>query len=319
MRSTIAAAFLIVSWLPCLASDDKAVHDCDYWRLGKDEAEQAELRKACDRIINDKSFSKADRALAYAERASAASSDSRRDDAIADLSQSLVLEPDNVERRRDRAFHFYFREQYDQAIADFDKVLAADPTGHSTIFRGFSYLAKGDDSRGFADLAKGIELSPEDAWYRLQRGKEYAKRGKTDEALADADKAIALKSDDVEPTCSEQRFLQDRVRQAKRSPISRAHPRSSPTTAFRSAIGCCSTSRRSNTISPSPTTISYSPCGPTIPTTKTVRSRCWRSSRPSRRSRCAGLAQWRRPPSLRRKRKASQSRHQLRMTRQRRK
>ena len=198
MRSTIAAAFLIVSWLPCPASDDKVVHDCDYWRLGKDEAEQAELRKACDRIINDKSFSKADRALAYAERAGAASSDNRRDDAIADLSQSLVLEPDNVERRRDRAFHFYFKEQYDQAIADFDKVLAANPTGHLTIFRGLSYLAKGDDSRGFADLAKGIELSPEDAWYRLQRGKEYAKRGKTDEALADADKAIALKSDDID-------------------------------------------------------------------------------------------------------------------------
>ncbi len=198
MRSTIAAVFLIASWLPCLASDDKVVHDCDYWRLGKDQAEQAELRKACDRIINDKSFSKADRALAYAERASAASSDSRRDDAIADLSESLVLEPDNVERRRDRAFHLYFKDRYDQAIADFDKVLAANPTGHSTIFRGFSYLAKGDDSRGFADLAKGIELSPEDAWYRLQRGKEYAKRGKTDEALADADKAIALKSDDVD-------------------------------------------------------------------------------------------------------------------------
>ncbi len=198
MRSTIAAAFLIVSWLPCPASDDKVVHDCDYWRLGKDQAEQAELRKACDRIINDKSFSKADRALAYAERASAASSANRRDDAIADLNQSLVLEPDNVERRRDRAFLLYFKEQYDQAIADFDKVLATNPTGHLTIFRGLSYLAKGDDSRGFADLAKGIELSPEDAWYRLQRGKEYAKRGKTDEALADADKAIALKNDDVD-------------------------------------------------------------------------------------------------------------------------
>ena len=198
MRFTIAAVLLIASWLPCLASDDKVVHDCDYWRLGKDEAEQAELRKACDRIINDKSFSKADRALAYAERASAASSDNRRDDAIADLNQSLLLEPDNLERRRDRAFLLYFKEQYDQAIADFDKVLATNPTGHLTIFRGFSYLAKGDDSRGFADLDKGIELSPEDAWYRLQRGKEYAKRGKTDEALADADKAIALKSDDID-------------------------------------------------------------------------------------------------------------------------
>jgi tetratricopeptide (TPR) repeat protein len=198
MRSTIAAVFLIASWLPCLASDDKVVHDCDYWRLGEDEAEKTKRLKACDRIIQDNSFSKAERAMAYAERADAASSAERKDEAISDLSQSLALEPDNVERRRDRAFHLYFKQQYDQAIADFDKVLAVNPTGHLTIFRGFSYLAKGDDTRGFADLTKGIELSPEDAWYRLQRGKEYAKRGKTDEALADANKAIALKSDDID-------------------------------------------------------------------------------------------------------------------------
>ena len=197
-RAWIALASLLLVCSSSLASDEQTVHACDYWLLGKDEAEQKERLNACDRIIDGKGFSNADRAMAYAERASAASRAERRDEAIENLGQSLALEPDHLERRRDRAFHYYFKQQYDQAIADFDKVLAAEPTGHLTIFRGLSYLAKGDDSRGFADLAKGIELSPEDAWYRLQRGKEYAKRDKTDEALADADKAIALKSDDVD-------------------------------------------------------------------------------------------------------------------------
>jgi tetratricopeptide (TPR) repeat protein len=197
MRSTIAAVLLIASWPPCLASDDKVVHDCDYWRLGKDQAEQAELRKACDRIINDKSFSKADRALAYAERASAASSDSRSDDAIADLSQSLALEPDNRERRRDRAYLLHHKDESDRAIADFDIVIAAKPDDHHAIyFRGLSHLAKGDDKQGFADMAKAIALKPDDAFYYYWRAGQNAKRGNQDAALADVDKAISLEDDE---------------------------------------------------------------------------------------------------------------------------
>ena len=73
MRSPLAFAVLLLCCLPSLAADETVVHDCEYWLTGKDEAEQKELLKACDRIIEDKSFSKADRAMAYAEKASAAS------------------------------------------------------------------------------------------------------------------------------------------------------------------------------------------------------------------------------------------------------
>ena len=52
----------------------------------------------------------------------------RRDDAIANLGQSLELEPDNMERRSDRAFMLHHKGEHDKAIADFDKILAADPT-----------------------------------------------------------------------------------------------------------------------------------------------------------------------------------------------
>jgi tetratricopeptide (TPR) repeat protein len=65
-----------------------------------------------------------------------------------------------------------------------------------TFFRGLSYLGKVDETRGFADFDKAMELEPDSYWYRYQRGLEYAKRGQLDAALADADKAIALKGDD---------------------------------------------------------------------------------------------------------------------------
>jgi tetratricopeptide (TPR) repeat protein len=92
--------------------------------------------KACDRIIEDKASSKAHRAMAYAERAKAASRAERKDDAIANF-QSLELEPNNLERRSDRAFLLHHKGEHDKAIADFDKILAVDPTrDFVTYFRG---------------------------------------------------------------------------------------------------------------------------------------------------------------------------------------
>ena len=143
MRSPFALTVLLVCCLPSLAADEKVLHDCEYWLLGKDKSEQATLLKACDRIIAGKGFSKADRAMAYAEKAKAASREERNDDAIANLGQSLELEPDNLERRSDRAFMLHHKGEHDKAIAHFDKLLAVDPTKHFvTYYRGLSYLAK---------------------------------------------------------------------------------------------------------------------------------------------------------------------------------
>ena len=197
MRSLFAFAVLLLSSLPSLAADETVVHDCEYWLLGNDKSEMATLLKACDRLIEGKGFSKAHRALAYAERARAASRQDRKDDAIANLGQSLELEPDNLGRRSDRAFLLHHKGEHDKAITDFDKILAADPTrGSETYYRGLSYLAKGDDKRGFADMAKGIELDPKHAWYYYWRAHENAKRKNDDAALPDLDKSLELEADD---------------------------------------------------------------------------------------------------------------------------
>ena len=202
LRHVLAFALFL---LPCCSSgaaDEQVIHDCDYWRLGKDNAEKAKGLAACDRIIKDKHFAPADRAMAYAERAGFAANESRNDDAIADLDQALALSPlapdanTLIGWRRTRADLLHFKGLHDRAIEDYDKVLAANPDGHITFFRGLSYLGKGDETRAFADFAKAIELAPDDYWLRYRRGLEYAKRGQADAALADVDKAIALKNDD---------------------------------------------------------------------------------------------------------------------------
>ena len=199
LRHVLAFALFL---LPCCSSgaaDEPVIHDCDYWRLGKDNAEKAKGLAACDRIIKDKHFAPADRAMAYAERAHFAANEGRNDDAIAGFDQALALAPDSktlIDWRRDRAHSLHSKGDHDRAIEEYDKVLAAKPDASVTFFRGLSYLAKGDETRGFADLGKGIELAPDHHPYRSRRGLEYAKRGQADAALADVDKAIALKGDD---------------------------------------------------------------------------------------------------------------------------
>lgn len=197
MRCLLASVVLALSHLAPLAGDATLVNDCDYWLLGKDEAEQKELLKACDRIIEGKPFSKAHRAMAYAEKASAASRANRTNDAIANLDKSLELEPDDMGRRSDRAFMLHHKGEHDKAIADFDKILAADPTkDFVTYYRGLSYLAKGDDARGFADMAKAIELNPKAAWYYYWRARQNVERKNDDAALADLNKSLELEADD---------------------------------------------------------------------------------------------------------------------------
>jgi tetratricopeptide (TPR) repeat protein len=182
---------------PALADDNK---DCFYWRLGKDDAEKASRRAACDRIIAGKGATDADRAVAYAERASWDERDNRRADAIADFDHALALDPSQIEWQRRRAYLLYFEKQYDRAIKDFDAVLAVKPKeAHVTFFRGLAWLDKKDEARGFADLAKGIELDPNDYWYPYQRAVELAERGRAEEALPDLDKAIAIKGSEVNP------------------------------------------------------------------------------------------------------------------------
>ena len=196
MRYVFAFTFFLLLSPASIASDEQVIHDCDYWRLGKDEAEEAKLRAACDQIINDKHFAKAHRAMAYAERASYASNKNRSDDAIADFDRALELEPDTIDWRSDRAYLLYFNKDYDRAIEDFDKVFASKPDAHLAAFRGKAYLAKGDETRGFADLDRSIEIAPDKSIYRYWRAQEYGKRGQTEAALVDAEKAVALQSDD---------------------------------------------------------------------------------------------------------------------------
>jgi tetratricopeptide (TPR) repeat protein/TolB-like protein len=90
--------------------------------------------------------------------------------------------------------------QYDQAIAEYNKILAMDldlvnpAVAASVAYKGraFAHIQKEQYSAALADCNKAIETNPQDAQTFAFRGEAYYKTEKYDEAIADCNKAIAL-------------------------------------------------------------------------------------------------------------------------------
>jgi predicted Zn-dependent protease/Tfp pilus assembly protein PilF len=84
----------------------------------------------------------------------------------------------------------------DEALAEFDKVIAANPASADAYYnRGFVYYRKGSLDQAIADCSKAIEIDPasSDAYYN--RGLAYYKRGSFDKAIADYNKVLEISPD----------------------------------------------------------------------------------------------------------------------------
>jgi len=120
------------------------------------------------------------------------------DEAIAECSQVIELNPENVEAWHRRGYAHLEAHQYEKAIADWSKVIELDPKiAAAWNNRGCAYgrMAKWDNS--IADVSKAIELDPKSAVAWHNRGLEYSNLNQWDKALADFSKAIELDPEDA--------------------------------------------------------------------------------------------------------------------------
>ena len=83
--------------------------------------------------------------------------------AVADYSEAIKLQPQNVEYYRRRAMTYdYSLKKYDAAIADFSEMIKLDPK-HSSLWymlRGYVFKSKKDYQSALADFTKAINLEP---------------------------------------------------------------------------------------------------------------------------------------------------------------
>ena len=95
----------------------------------------------------------------------------------------------------------YHKGNYELAIAAFDRLRAADPTGrkgNAWYYAGLSYLALGDTARGFAELDHFVATFPDnplwaDAW--MAKGRAQAKADQDAAAIATYRRLAELRPD----------------------------------------------------------------------------------------------------------------------------
>lgn len=115
------------------------------------------------------------------------------DKAIADYNQVAILQDDNAEAYQNRGVAYGMKGDYDSAIRDFNRVLTLYPDyarGYYT--RGFAYDNKGDYKAAVADYSKAIEFGNDYAEAYNNRGVIYDDLGKHDLAIADHSKVISI-------------------------------------------------------------------------------------------------------------------------------
>jgi tetratricopeptide (TPR) repeat protein len=113
--------------------------------------------------------------------------------AIQDLDRALELQPDYAWALASRADAYRLSDRYDKALADFDRAIELSPDYQWALARrGETRRIQEDFDRSLADLDRAIELAPEDSFPYASRGQVYRQQGQPEKALADFDQAIAI-------------------------------------------------------------------------------------------------------------------------------
>lgn len=115
------------------------------------------------------------------------------DRAISDLSKAIEIDPKFAWSYRKRGGVRYFKENYDLAVSDFSKAIELDPKYADNYgLRGVVYHMKKDYDRAIADYTKAIELDPKTAENYALRGVIYQNKNDYYRAIVDYSKAIEL-------------------------------------------------------------------------------------------------------------------------------
>jgi tetratricopeptide (TPR) repeat protein len=82
------------------------------------------------------------------------------DRAIADLTQAIRLDPNNVYAYYMRGSAYHEKKDYDRAIADFTQAIRLENCTGYYRRRGIAYMEKGDFTQARRDFETAVQLDP---------------------------------------------------------------------------------------------------------------------------------------------------------------
>jgi RNA polymerase sigma factor (sigma-70 family) len=107
--------------------------------------------------------------------------------------QAMTINPQDAADYIRRGRNYLNREDYDQAIADFNQALQLSPTAAGAYFSlGRANKLKGNYEQALADYNEAIRLNPQMVAAYVNRGQIYNMAGHYDDAITDFNQAIQL-------------------------------------------------------------------------------------------------------------------------------
>ncbi len=146
--------------------------------------------------------------------------------AIDDLNEAIRLDPTRAFRFHVRGNAYRAAGNLTSAIADYSEAIRLDPVKQPFRFsdRGNALRDAGQHERALDDYATAFQLEPSNAWVLVERGRTYVKMGQPQLARRDFDEALAK-----DPTNAE---LRTAVERESFNLTSQANPIASATLSF---------------------------------------------------------------------------------------
>jgi tetratricopeptide (TPR) repeat protein len=182
LRLAAPALFLALAVLPALAAAQSS-QDID-WCNGKNGATAEQSIAGCSNLLHSEKF-KAKSTIILVLRGWAYKNAKRYDDAIADFSAALRVDPTNANALNGRGETYIFKEDFRKAYADYDALTRAVPTD----WRGFNGRAVArvrfdpDKGKEIADLKEAQRLAPNHPWPLINLTEAHIAMNQTATAL----------------------------------------------------------------------------------------------------------------------------------------
>jgi tetratricopeptide (TPR) repeat protein len=186
------SGFFAVHYVASNAAGGVLANEGDLACLNRDyDLAVAKLTAALQTTITGKQ-----RANTYLNRGIAYNAKLKFDEAIRDFNAVLALDPEIADAYTNRGLARQQKGATDPALADFSKAIELDPNAFYAFYnRGLIYLAKREWDKASADLREAARCDPENADALVNLSLAYLGKNDLDHALASLDGAIA-----VEPT-----------------------------------------------------------------------------------------------------------------------
>jgi tetratricopeptide (TPR) repeat protein len=184
-RALAGAAFVTAVALlpaaPALAQYSRSVD----WCTGKGKPTEDQTINGCTAMIQSRTETRENRAIAYYNRGSTYGLKGEYDRAIADFDDAIRLNPKYARAYSNRAFYLDSKGEYDRAIADFNTAIRIEPSAIRYVNRGATYYNMKDYDRAIADYTAALRYESNHAGAYYNRG--LAKQAKGDKDGGDSD------------------------------------------------------------------------------------------------------------------------------------